>query len=65
MARAQSVGPGKRRGYAARWLRVHPYNTRMRVSKIDYERRALEKGQTAVWSMLRDWIKGQITRYPP
>ena len=49
------------KGYAARWLRLHPYNYRMRTTKIDYERRALQLGQTAVWSMLRDWIKGQIT----
>jgi len=26
----------------------------------DYERRALEKGKIAVYSMLRDWIKGQV-----
>jgi hypothetical protein len=49
------------KGYAAAWLRRHPHTTRMRVTKLDYERRALHLGQTAVWSILRDWIKGQIT----
>jgi hypothetical protein len=33
----------------------------MRATKIDYERRALQIGQTAAYSILRDWIKGQIT----
>lgn len=49
------------KGYAAAWLRRHPYTARMRGTKLDYERRALQLGQTAVWSILRDWIKGQIT----
>jgi hypothetical protein len=49
------------KGYAAIWLRRHPYTYRMRTAKTDYERRALEIGQIAVWSILRDWIKGQIT----
>ncbi|MDM9643842.1 hypothetical protein [Rhizobium sp. S163] len=49
------------KGYAAAWLRENPYSSRMRLSRIDHERRALEKGQIAVWSILRDWIKGQLT----
>lgn len=49
------------KGYAAAWLRRHPYSSRTRGTKTDYERRALQIGQTAVYSILRDWIKGQIT----
>lgn len=49
------------KGYAAAWLRANPYTNRMRKMKIEYERSALEKGQIAVWSILRDWIKGQLT----
>jgi hypothetical protein len=49
------------KGYAAAWLRRHPYTYRMRVSQREYEKRALERGETAVWSILRDWIKGQLT----
>lgn len=41
------------KGYAAIWLRRHPYAHRMRVTKAEYERRALEKGQLAVFSILR------------
>lgn len=46
------------KGYAAAW---HPWSFRTRGTKIDYERRALTIGQTAVYSILRDWIKGQVT----
>lgn len=50
------------KGYAAAWLRHHPYNpSRMRVSKIDHERRALEQAHKSVYSILRDWLKGQLT----
>ena len=36
------------KGYAAMWLHRHPWNYRLRISK------------TAVYSILRDWIKGQV-----
>lgn len=48
-------------GYAAAWLREHPYSSRMRGSRVDHERQAKAIGSTAVYSILRDWIKGQIT----
>ena len=48
-------------GYAAAWLKHHPYGHRMQCSKIDHERKAMAIGSTAVYSILRDWIKGQIT----
>ena len=48
-------------GYAAAWLRHHPHNPRGRASKVDHERKALEVGNVAVYSILRDWIKGQVT----
>ena len=49
------------KGYAQAWLKRHPYGSRTRCSKIEYERKALKIGQTAVYSILRDWIKGQFT----
>lgn len=50
------------KGYAAAWLRRHPFNPRYhRVTKVEYERRALTIAQTAVYSIVRDWIKGQVT----
>jgi hypothetical protein len=33
----------------------------MRMNKIEHERVAKEKGGTAVYSILRDWLRGQIT----
>lgn len=49
------------RGYANAWLKENPYSYRTRCTKVEHERKALEKGQRAVYSIVRDWIKGQIT----
>ena len=48
-------------GYAAAWLKEHPYNYRTRGAQKDHEKRALKIASTAVYSVLRDWIKGQVT----
>lgn len=49
-------------GYAAAWLKEHPYNySRMRSTLVEHERKAKTIGSIAVYSILRDWIKGQIT----
>lgn len=49
------------RGYAAAWLKEHPYTTRMRCNRTDHEKKAMDIATVAVYSILRDWIKGQIT----
>lgn len=49
------------KGYAAAWLRAHPHTRRMRGSKAEHERKALKVAEIAVYSILRDWIKGQLT----
>ena len=49
------------KGYAAAWLRQNPYTKRMRATKEQHEKRALDIGETAIYSMVRDWIKGQLT----
>lgn len=49
------------KGYAAAWLREHPHTNRMRTSKSQHEAKAIERGNIAVYSILRDWIKGQVT----
>ena len=49
------------KGYAAAWLRHHPWNTRMRGTLAMHEERALKQAEIAVYSILRDWIKGQVT----
>lgn len=48
-------------GYAAAWLREKPHNSRMKKTEDEHKQVALERGQIAVWSVLRDWIKGQLT----
>ena len=49
------------KGYAAAWLREHPYGPRMRGTRVDHEAKALKIGGVAVYSILRDWVKGQVT----
>lgn len=49
-------------GYAAAWLKEHPYRpSSHRYPKIKHEERAVEIAGRAVYSILRDWIKGQVT----
>lgn len=49
------------KGWAAMFLRAQPWTRRKRMSRLDYERGALLQGTTAVNSILRDWVKGQVT----
>lgn len=48
------------RGYAAAWMREHPYTQRTRGTKVDHEKKALKQAEVSVCSVLRDWIKGQV-----
>ena len=48
------------RGYAAAWLKEHPYGPRTRGSKQAHEAKALKQAEVSVCSILRDWIKGQV-----
>ena len=48
-------------GYAAAMLKRKPYTHRMRQSRADYERSVKEQATISVYSVLRDWIKGQVT----
>ena len=48
------------RGYAAAWLKQHPYTPRTRSSRVEHESKALQIASTAVYPILRDWIKGQV-----
>lgn len=49
------------KGYAVAWLKEHPYSNRMRVNRMEHEAKAREQAAISVFSILRDWIKGQIT----
>jgi hypothetical protein len=48
-------------GYAAAWLKENPYSSKRHSTKTEWDKRALDKGNMAVYSILRDWIKGQVT----
>lgn len=48
-------------GYAAAWLKEHPWSHRVKLNRIDHEKKAVEVAGRAVYSILRDWIKGQVT----
>lgn len=49
------------KGWAQMYLKEHPWTSRRRDRKHDYEQAALRQGLIAVNSILRDWIKGQVT----
>ncbi len=49
------------RGYAAAWLKENPWSYRRQSTEIEWERKAMEIGSVAIYSVARDWIKGQVT----
>lgn len=53
--------PASVHGYAAAWLRHNPHTYRTRCTKVEHERKAKKIASVAVYSILRDWIKGQVT----
>jgi hypothetical protein len=53
--------PVSAKGWAQVWLKENPQSDHSRVSRIEYEQGALHQGLVAVNSILRDWIKGQVT----
>lgn len=53
--------PASYKGYAAAWLKENPYSYRRRSTKVEWERKALDIGSVAIYSIVRDWIKGQVT----
>jgi hypothetical protein len=49
------------KGWAQMYLRENPWNPKRRQKQHEYEEQALAQGLVAVNSILRDWVKGQIT----
>lgn len=49
------------KGWAAMFLKAEPWTPQRRSTRQQYEQAALDKGLVAVNSVLRDWVKGQIT----
>lgn len=48
-------------GWANAWLRENPWTTRRHYKKQEWEERAIKQGMIAVDSIIRDWVKGQMT----
>jgi len=55
----QLTASGK--GWAALYLKDQPWSHRRHITKADYEAKALKQGMIAINSILRDWVKGQVT----
>lgn len=53
--------PASFKGYASAWLKENPWNSRKQSTQKEWEQRALDIGSIAVYSILRDWIKAQVT----
>lgn len=49
------------KGWAAMYLKSAPWTPQRRSTRAAYEQAALDKGLIAINSVLRDWVKGQIT----
>ncbi len=48
-------------GWANAYLKENPWSGHRKSTREKWEQRALDKGMIAVNSILRDWVKGQIT----
>ncbi|WOF74179.1 hypothetical protein QMT40_001826 [Parvibaculaceae bacterium PLY_AMNH_Bact1] len=48
-------------GWANTYLKANPWNTSKKSSKAEWEDKAFKQGMIAVNSILRDWVKGQVT----
>jgi hypothetical protein len=48
------------KGWAALYLKEHPYNYRHKGGEHAHAEKAMLQGQVAINSILRDWVKGQI-----
>lgn len=48
-------------GWANAFLKEQPWTSRRHSTRAAWESRALDQGMIAVNSILRDWVKGQIT----
>jgi hypothetical protein len=49
------------KGWAQHFLKEQPWSYSRKSTRQDYEQAALRQGHVAVNSIVRDWIKGQVT----
>jgi len=48
-------------GWANMYLKANPWTSRRSLTQKAYENDALDRGLVAINSILRDWVKGQVT----
>lgn len=48
-------------GWANAYLKENPWNSRRYLPEKEWETKWLDQGMIAVNSILRDWVKGQVT----
>ncbi len=48
-------------GYAEAWRREHPYTYRTKITEDAWREKSTTIASVAVYSIMRDWLKGQIT----
>lgn len=48
-------------GWANAYLKENPWSDRRHYNEREWGQRALDQGMIAVNSILRDWVKGQVT----
>jgi hypothetical protein len=49
------------KGYAQMYLKESPWKPSRKSTRTEYEQAALKQGHIAANSILRDWVKGQVT----
>lgn len=49
------------KGYAVAWQKEHPYTRNNQGTRAQHDQKALDKAKVAICSVLRDWVKGQVT----
>lgn len=49
------------KGYATAWLKENPLHVNHRRTRAEHEAVALAQARISVCSVLRDWVKGQVT----
>ena len=53
--------PASARGWAKLYLKQNPWHSRRTRSEEAYAQQALDQGLIAVNSIIRDWVRGQLT----
>lgn len=49
------------KGYAVAWQKENPYTYRTKGTRQEHDQKALKQARISVCSVLRDWVKGQVT----